>query len=124
MNETAIASLAIGEPYYSNWQKYCAAGWKAYAAKHQLDLIVITEALDRSPLAAGRSPAWQKCLVAGQEFALKYRQIVLLDCDVAINPRLAPNICDQVPAELVGGVIVGSYIHPDLRVVLLTRLTG
>jgi hypothetical protein len=124
MNENAIVTLAIGEPYLSNWQKYCAAHWQEYAAKHRFDLIVLTEPLDHSPLALARSPSWQKCLIWGQDFARQYRQLVVLDCDIAINPRMAPNIIDQVPIECVGGVTTGSHIHEDLRAVLLDRLTG
>src|SRR5437016_12929944 len=90
LKEGALVTLAIGEHYLSNWQKYCAADWQAYAAKHGYDLIVITEPLDRSPRAMARSPAWQKCLVLSQEFARQYHQIVLLDSDIAINAATAP----------------------------------
>ena len=69
MNENAIVTLAIGEPYLSNWQKYCAAHWHEYAEKHNFDLIVLTEPLDHSPVALARSPSWQKCLIWGQDFA-------------------------------------------------------
>lgn len=124
MSETAIVTLAIGEPFLSNWQTYCSAHWREYAEKHGFDLIVITEPLDRSPLACSRSPSWQKCLIWGQEFASRYRQLIVLDCDIAINPRAAPSIIEQVPVDLVGGYIAGSHIHEDLRVVLLERLTG
>src|SRR5687767_1985790 len=124
MNENAIVTLAIGEPYLSNWQKYCAAHWQEYAGKHQFDLIVLTEPLDRSPVALARSPSWQKCLIWGQDFARQYRQLVVLDCDIAINPRLAPNIIDQVPIECVGGTTAGSHIHEDLRALLIDRMTG
>jgi hypothetical protein len=122
-SDTAMVTLAIGEPYLSSWKKYCAGGWEAYATKHHYDLVVLTEPLDRSPRAAERSPAWQKCLVLGQEFAARYRRVVLLDCDIAINADRAPAITEQVPEEFVGGVLSGAHIHDDLRVVLLERLT-
>jgi hypothetical protein len=117
MNETAIVTIAIGEPYLSNWTRFCSHDWQTYAARHGLDLIVISQPFEQS----GRSPAWQKCLVLSQEFAAKYRQVVLVDADVAINPS-APNIIEQVPVESVGGVISGSHIHDDLKSVLLSRL--
>jgi len=36
--------------------------------------------------------SWQKLLVLNQEFARKYRQVVLLDSDIAINATAAPRI--------------------------------
>ena len=90
MNRAALVTLAIGQPYLANWQKYCAANWQAYSQKHRFDLHVITEPLDHSPLAASRSPAWQKCLVLSQDFARRYRQVVLLDSDIAINTEFSP----------------------------------
>jgi len=121
-SDVALVALAIGEPYLANWQKYSAPSWQDYAKKHGYDLIVLTEPLDRSPLAAARSPAWQKCLVLGQDCMAHYRQVVLLDCDIAINADTAPRITDQVPVDRVGGVLSGAQIHEDLRIVLLCRL--
>jgi hypothetical protein len=122
MNRAAIAALIIGDDYYLEWQQYCAASWHAYAQKHKLDLIVIKEPLDRSPAAAARSPSWQKCLIPGQPFAQQYEQLILLDGDIVINSADAPNVCDQVPPDQIGGAISGSHVHPDLRGVLLQRL--
>jgi hypothetical protein len=124
MNESAIVTLAIGEPYFSNWNTYCAANWRAYAERHGFDLIVLTEPLDLSPRAAARSTSWQKCLVLSQAFAARYRQIVLLDSDIAINANIAPPVTDNVPLERIGGVISGSHLHEDLRVVFLSHIRG
>lgn len=122
MNSAAIVTLVIGDAHREAWLKYSAANWQAYAQKHQLDLIAIDEPLDHSPRALARSPAWQKCLVLSQDFAKQYRQIILIDSDIVINVEDAPNIAEQVSPEMVGGVISGSHIHEDLRVVLLSRL--
>jgi hypothetical protein len=122
MNQAALVVLAIGQECLARWRKYCEAGWRAYALKHGFDLIVVSEALDRSPRAAARSPSWQKCLVLSQEFARPYSQIVLLDSDVVVNTALAPKITNQVPIDRIGGVISGSHIPEDLRVVMLSRL--
>src|SRR5262245_7193940 len=118
MHTAAYVTLAIGEPHIANWQRYCSASWQSYAARHGLDLIVVTQPFEQS----SRSPAWQKCLVLNQEFAANYRQVVLLDADIAINPG-SPNIVEQVSEEYVGGVISGSQIHDDLKPILLSRLT-
>lgn len=124
MNDAAIVTLAIGESHASNWKRYCAPNWLPYADKHQLDLIVLTEPLDDSPQAQARSPAWQKCLVLNQPFVAQYRQVVLLDSDIIINADSSPRITSQVPVERIGGVISGSHLQEDLRVVLLNRLRG
>ncbi len=122
-NSTAIVTLAIGQPHLANWQRYCEANWRRYAASHHLDLIVVTQPLDSSPRGLSRSLAWQKCLVLSQEFASQYRQIAILDADIAINPT-APNIFEQVTPHKVGGVLAGAHIHADLRIVLLNRLAA
>jgi hypothetical protein len=122
MNNIAIVALAIGEQHLAYWRKYCQASWRAYAQKCGYDLILVTEPFDDSSRAAARSPAWQKCLVLSQEFSAKFRQIVLLDTDILINTSAAPPITDQTPEEWVGGVISGSHIQDDLRLLLLSRL--
>jgi len=122
MPDAAIVTLAIGEQHLSYWQQHCEPSWRAYARKHDYDLIVIDRPLDPSPAAAARSIAWQKCLVPGQEFATRYRQLVLLDSDIVINVQEAPSITDQAHLTSVGGVISGSHIHDDLRIILLSRL--
>src|SRR5437763_179794 len=116
MSDRALITIAIGGDYLSNWRKYCAANWSSYAARHGLDVVVITELFHDS----ARSPAWQKCLVPASEQARKYRHIALLDADIVINPE-APNILEQTPEHLVGGILCGSHIHPDLQHVLLSR---
>src|SRR5262245_35133166 len=122
MNGTALITVAIGEPYFSNWKKYCEPSWQAYAAKHNMDVICIHEPLDMSERAHGRSPAWQKCLVLSQPFAANYQRVVLLDSDVVINSASAPNVIADVPPHCVGGVISGSHIPEDLRVLMLGLL--
>jgi len=124
MNDTAIVTLAIGEQHFSFWRHNCQPTWEAYAHRHGCDVIIIQEPLDRSELAASRSPAWQKCLVLGQEFAARYRQIVLLDSDIVINAEAAPRITDHVREAKIGGVISGSHLPEDLRIVMLSRLRG
>jgi hypothetical protein len=85
---------------------------------------VVAAPLDSSALAQSRSLAWQKCLVLSQELARAYRQVALLDSDIVINHEAAPNIFEQVTEEFIGGVISGSHIQEDLRVVMLSRLLG
>jgi hypothetical protein len=121
MKQAALVTLALGQRHLDYWRTWCEPGWRQYAARCGYDLVLLTEPLDRSPAAAGRSPAWQKCLVLGQPFAANYRQLVLLDSDIVINVAAAPPIADYVPETSLGGVISGSQIADDLRPVLLAR---
>jgi hypothetical protein len=120
----ALVTLAIGESIQAYWNEYCKWNWTEYARVHGFDLHVITEPMDRSDRAARRSPAWQKCLVLGHPELQRYRQVVLLDADVAINPQRSPAITAYVPEDKVGGVISGAYIHDDLKMIFLERLRG
>src|SRR5947209_14461144 len=104
MPDSAIVVVAIGAETLCYWRTYCEQQCRAYAAKSGYDLILVTEPLDRSPRAAGRSPAWQKCLVLSQDFSTIYRQIISLDSDILINAATAPRITDQTPVDRVGGV--------------------
>jgi hypothetical protein len=124
MKKAALVTLAIGEEYLARWKRYCEFGWRRYAERHGLDLIVLTEPIDRSERAIARSCAWQKCLVLSQDFVRDYRQVMLLDCDIVINHQTAPDITVQVSEEFIGGVVSGSQIQEDLRVVMLHRRTG
>src|ERR1035437_3334002 len=73
MNRTkAIVTLAIGDRYLRHWKHTCEANWRAYAARHDFDVICIDKPLDDSERARKRSPAWQKCLVLSQEFSQRY----------------------------------------------------
>src|SRR5689334_24996059 len=121
MKSAALVTLAIGHHHHAYWQNYFRASWEAYAAAQGYDLIVVTDPLDSSALAQSRSPAWQKCLMLSQPFAANYRQVVLLDCDILINPA-SPPITDQVNESNVGGVIAGSHIAPDYRALLLSQV--
>jgi hypothetical protein len=96
MNDRALVTLAIGQPCLANWQKYCEPNWQAYAHRHHLDLIVITQPLIQTTTGQPERPIpWQKCLIPSQPFAQKFAQVAILDADIAINPT-APNIFDQV----------------------------
>jgi hypothetical protein len=121
MSDSALVTLAIGQPHLSRWERYCRPAWQAYAQKHGFDLHVITDPLDRSPRGLSRSVAWQKCLVLSQDWAARYRQIVLMDCDIAINHVDAPSIIEQVEPTSVGGVISCSHIPADLRPILRAK---
>lgn len=114
----ALVTLAIGKKYIRRFSKSCRHLWKDYAEKNNFDLIVITEALDNSPKAQSRSPAWQKCLILSNPDIQRYDRVVWVDSDILINPG-SPDICKNVPIDKVGAV--DSYATPnreDYRLVL------
>jgi len=102
-NTKAIITLIIGKHYSKRWKKLCAGNWNEYAKKHGYDIICIDEPLDISARAQSRSPAWQKCLILGDERVKKYNQVVWIDSDILINPN-SPCIVSKVPEDKVGAV--------------------
>jgi hypothetical protein len=118
MGKTAMVTLCVGKEFTSLWDRYCRAGWENYARRHGYDLKAFTSPVDMSTRAAGRTVAWQKCLVL--EALADYERVLWVDADIVIN-REAPAVTVDVPMGKVGAVISGSYIHPDLRMHFLRR---
>jgi hypothetical protein len=104
----AIVTLCVGQRYQQRWNTLCARNWQQYADRHGYDVICIDAPLDHSPRARSRSPAWQKCLILGDERVRRYPQVVWMDSDILINPK-APCIVSQVPEDNVGAV---NSFHP------------
>jgi hypothetical protein len=102
-NQKAIVTIAIGEKYVGNWKRYCQTNWQAYAHKYGYDLICLEQPLDLSSRAKLRSPAWQKCLILSQGFAMEYKTVVWIDADILLHDR-APDVAIGVPADKVGAV--------------------
>lgn len=99
----AIVTLLIGQHYQQRWKTICAKNWQRYADKHDYDLICIDKPLDTSAMAHGRSPAWQKCLILGDERVKRYDKVVWIDSDILINPN-SPCIVSNVTEDKVGAV--------------------
>jgi hypothetical protein len=104
MKTKAIVTLAIGKTFKKRWERLCGDNWRQYAQRHDCDLVILDQPIDRSERAARRSFAWQKCLILGDSIAKKYDQVAWFDCDIFFNPLDAPNIFDEVPIEKVGAV--------------------
>lgn len=102
-NQKAIVTIVIGEKHAGSWKKYCQAHWQAYADKYGYDLICLEEPLDSSSRAKLRSPAWQKCLILSQGFAIEYKTVVWIDSDILLNDK-APDVAIGVPMNKVGAV--------------------
>jgi hypothetical protein len=102
--DKALVTLTIGRGYRDRWEKLCEPGWRAYAEKHGYDIVRIDRPLDTTQRAVNRSPAWQKCLVAGHPEVMRYNRAVWLDADIVINAEDAPCVVQGVPEEKVGAV--------------------
>lgn len=99
----AIVTLIIGKYYQERWYKLCAENWRRYAEVHGYDIVCIDTPLDNSPRAQSRCPAWQKCLILGDERVKKYDRIVWIDSDILINPN-SPCVVAGVPDQKIGAV--------------------
>lgn len=117
----ALATLALGRRYEQRWRRVCEPMWRAYAERHGYEVICLTAPLDDGERARARSPAWQKCLVLEQPFALDFDRVVWVDADVAIRPD-APPIHAGVPRELVGAVDEYSSPTRELHDLTLAKL--
>src|SRR5512144_2432423 len=116
----ALVTMAIGASFRRRWLGICRDNWRTYADRHGYDLICLDEPLDDSDRARRRSPAWQKCLILSQPFSRDYDRLVWVDLDILINP-LAPDICQGVPIEKVGGVDEYSIPTPELHRRMLAK---
>jgi hypothetical protein len=123
MTRQAIVTLAIGTEYADRFEAHCRASWSAYAKRHGFDLVVITEPLDTSARAKGRSPAWQKCLVLGAREVAGYDRVVWIDSDICINPS-APSILDGVSPERIGAVDEHSFPSTEVRQAILETIVS
>lgn len=101
--QTALVTLVIGDEFRLRWKALSEKGWLAYCSRHGFDLVVIGQALDATPRAQARSPAWQKLLVLDPAVTGKYERVIWVDADIIINPN-APSIVQEVPLEKLGAV--------------------
>ena len=111
--EKAIVTLLIGQKYQQRWNTICSKNWQQYADKHGYDLVCIDKPLDDSARAQSRSPAWQKCLILGDERVKNYDRVVWIDSDILINPH-SPCIVSQVPEDKVGAISSFHQFHEQL----------
>lgn len=105
----ALVTIVVGEKYTSLWEKHARPSWLSYCEKYDYDLVVISEMIDKSERANGRSVSWQKCLILGHEKVRHYDVVVWMDSDIVINDLLAPDIVQKVPQGKVGCVDTYSF---------------
>ena len=96
-----IVTLAIGEKYYKNWEKYAQKTWVEYCNKNNIGLIIIVNSLDSS--YKFRKMQWQKFLIP-KHILTNYPEVLnicYLDTDILISP-IAPNVFLQLEVDSIG----------------------
>jgi hypothetical protein len=98
-----IATVAIGEKYYSSWMKYAFSGWERYCGRHGLGLIVFDTDLLPKTDKNWKKPNWQKLLIGRKirKSGLGVNNICYLDTDILVN-HTAPNIFDHCTQGTIG----------------------
>ena len=103
-----IATIAIGEKYYSSWEKYAFPLWMKYCENHDVGLIVFTDNLISIDDQFWKKATWQKLLIGDflkNNGLKKINNICYLDTDILINPY-APNIFEFHDENLISLVSI------------------
>ena len=61
--KNVIATIAIGDKYFKQWEKYAKPTWVNYCLKNGLGLIVFDKGLIDSKHKKWKKPTWQKGLI-------------------------------------------------------------
>lgn len=101
---TALVTLVVGRRLTRLFRSRALPSWITYCKYFGVDLLIFDALLDVSSRAMGRSPAWQKCLVADCDILKNYKAVCWIDADIIINQVLAPSIFEFVPNGHVGAV--------------------
>jgi hypothetical protein len=120
----AIVTLVVGDGYRAKWEKYCKPNWEAYALKHQLELIVLSELPDQSESGLARPANWQKLLIGRSAQVRQHKHVLWIDADVVINVEAAPNIFDGIPPGKVGAVRTAVFFENPLFAGAFHRIVG
>tara|TARA_Y100000816_G_scaffold292601_1_gene288970 strand:+ start:2366 stop:3304 length:939 start_codon:yes stop_codon:yes gene_type:complete len=91
--KNCIASIAIGQQHFLDWQKYSKPYWVDYCKKNKLNLIIFDKLLIKPGHIYFKKINWQKLLI-GDEIKKNFKNIknvCYLDTDILINFS-APNI--------------------------------
>jgi len=99
---TALVTIAIGDHHQREFETYALPSLRAYAQKHDYELIAITEPFAPIDPNSSKTIHWHKILL-GQVPAIKaFDRVIWIDTDIVINSRLAPDITEDVPVEKIG----------------------
>ena len=102
-SKNILATIAIGDAYYSAWEQYALPGWMAYCNRHQLGLVVFDRDLLPFDAPVWKKATWQKMLIGEtlQANAIEVANVCYLDTDILISP-LAPDIFALCEPQTIG----------------------
>jgi hypothetical protein len=102
-NKCYIATIAIGEKYFTAWEEFCKANWLKYCRKYDIGLIIFTEDLISKDHEKWKKPTWQKLLIGEKiiSYSIDAELVCYIDTDVLISP-LAENIFENYGGEKFG----------------------
>jgi len=109
MKDYALVTFVVGEEY-ADLFNIVKHSWQIYADKCNADLIIVNDYIDYSSLK-GRSPIWQKLLLANAQQLNKYKTVCYLDSDIYINSE-SPSIFDNEISDKIGVVRHESIFYP------------
>lgn len=110
MNRKAIFTILWGEKYLQPWHAHVEAGWRAYAHRHQYDIVVVDHPIGTADHLATHPIHWHKLLIPSLPEAARYDRIVFLDADILINYHRAPCIVASSPPDRIGLVRFDRYV--------------
>lgn len=99
-----IVTIAIGDKYFNDWEKFALPGWKKYCDRHKLGLIVFEEDLNATKDEYWKKATWQKFLIGSvlKKTKIFIKNVCYLDTDIIINYIGAPNIFDNYIEKTFG----------------------
>ena len=98
-----IATIAIGQAYYSDWEKYALPSWTEYCHNNGLGLVVFDRGLISADEIKWKKATWQKLLIGETLISsgIDANNVCYLDSDILINP-FAPNIFNNYDSTTIG----------------------
>ena len=98
-----IATIAIGNSYLLEWERFCKIKWLNYCEKYDIGLIVFTDDLISKDHEKWKKPTWQKLLIGDNlnSNCIDANLVCYLDTDILISP-LAENIFEYYGGQNFG----------------------
>ncbi|AXE61725.1 glycosyltransferase [Candidatus Thioglobus sp. NP1] len=90
-NNNFIATVAIGENHFNEWQKFILPSWLLYCDKFDIGLVVFEKDLIQRSDSKWKKANWQRLLMGDKLQEINANNVCYLDTDIMINPS-APNI--------------------------------
>jgi hypothetical protein len=118
-SQNYIVTIAIGDMYYKNWEKFALPSWKIYCERYDIGLIIFTNDLISKDEKKWKKANWQKLLIGETllKNGLKVNNVCYLDTDIIISP-IAPDIFLNFDEESISMVSLRKNLPYDYNEVL------